>query len=109
MKTITSKFLALAIVLITMGSCMTTKTQVGTYKEQQGKEYTYDKIKQVWLFWGVIPVGRASANTPASGNCEVITKLKFVDMLITSLTGGIVSTYSIKIKAKEEVNSLENK
>lgn len=103
MKIITKRFLALAIVLITLGSCMTTKTQVGTFKEQQGREYTYAKAKQIWLFWGIIPVGRASANTPASGNCEVVTKLKFVDLLITSLTGGIVSTYSIKINAKEEI------
>jgi hypothetical protein len=102
MKIITIKFLALVFVLLTMSACMTTKTQVGTYKEQQGREYTYAKAKQIWLFWGIIPVGRASANTPASGNCEVVTKLKFVDLLITSLTGGIVSTYSIKINAKEE-------
>jgi len=83
-------------------SCMTTKTQVGTFKEQTGKEYTYDKVKQVWLFWGILPVGRSSANTPASGNCEITTKLKFVDMLIFTCTGGIVSTYSVRVKAKEE-------
>ena len=102
MKTITFKFLAIALLTLTMQSCMTTKTQVGTFREQQGNEYTYDKVKQVWLFWGIIPIGRASANTPASGNCEITTKLKLVDMIIFTCTGGIVSTYSVKVKAKEE-------
>lgn len=92
---------AVLVAVTTLTSCMTTKTQVGTFKEQPGKEYTYDKVKQVWLFWGVLPMGRASANTPASGNCEITTKLKLVDLLIMTCTGGIVTTYSVKVTAKE--------
>lgn len=108
MKRTTIKFFAIAMVAFVMGSCMTTKTQVGTYIEQPGKEYTYDKVKQVWLFWGVLPIGRASANTPASGNCEITTKLKLVDIIIFTCTGGIVSTYSVKVKAKEEATPPAN-
>ncbi len=82
-------------------SCMTTKTQVGAFKETQGKEYTYAKGKQFWVFWGVVPLGRTSVNTPANGDCEVITKFKFTDVLISGLTGGIITSYSIKVKAKK--------
>jgi hypothetical protein len=101
-------FLVLAIVLIAISSCMTTKTQVGTFREQQGEEYTYAKAKQIWLFWGLFPVGRASANTPASGNCEVVTRKNLGDVIISTLTAGIVTTYTIKINAKKEVVPTNN-
>lgn len=89
-------------VSIFLTSCMTTKTSVGAFRETQGKEYTYAKGKQVWLFWGIIPIGRTNVNTPGDGNCEVTTKFNFGDFLITGLTAGIVSTYTIKIKAKKK-------
>jgi len=40
------------IITLFMPSCMTTKTNVGAYKETEGNEYTYAKGKQIWLFWG---------------------------------------------------------
>lgn len=81
-------------------SCMTTKTSVGEFKEQVGEEYTYAKGKQLWLFWGLVPIGRTNVNTPGHGNCEIITKFKAGDVLISCLTGGIVTSYTIKVKSK---------
>lgn len=81
-------------------SCMTTKTSVGAYRDIQGNEYLYDKGKQFWLFWGIIPLGRTSVNTPRDGNCEVVTRLNFGDVLISGLTGGIVTSYTIKVNVK---------
>jgi hypothetical protein len=89
------------IITLFMPSCMTTKTNVGAYKETEGNEYTYAKGKQIWLFWGLIPMGRTSVNTPSNGNCQVVTKFNFGDVLISGLTGGIVTTYTIKVKAKK--------
>ena len=83
-------------------SCMTTKTNVGAYRETQGNEYTYGKGKQIWLFWGLLPLGRTSVNTPGDGNCQVITRFNLGDALISGLTGGIVTTYTIKVKAKKK-------
>lgn len=83
-------------------SCMTTKTSVGAYTETTGTEYTYAKGRQIWLFWGLLPLGRTDVNSPVDGNCEVITRFTFGDVLISSLTGGIVSTYTIKVKAKRK-------
>ena len=82
-----------------------TKTSVGEYPAQQGKDYTYAKGKQLWLFWGLVPIGRTNVNTPGDGNCEVITKFNFGDFLISGLTGGIVISYSIKVKAKEKATT----
>jgi len=102
MKKVKRLLLVLPITLLLMSSCMMTKTSVGAYKESVGKEYTYDKGKQMWLFWGVLPIGRTDVSTPTNGACEVITKFKFTDLLISGLTGGIVTSYSIKVKAKKQ-------
>lgn len=97
-------FLLLMTVAISsmLTSCMTTKTSVGAFKETQGNEYTYAKGKQFWLFWGILPLGRTNVNTPGDGNCEVITRFNVGDALISCLTGGIVTSYSIKVKAKKK-------
>ena len=106
MITKTIKLIAYSLLVIivstTFTSCMTTKTNVGAYRETQGNEYTYAKGKQIWLFWGIMPLGRTSVSTPGDGNCQVITRFGFVDFLISGLTGGIVTTETIKVKAKKK-------
>lgn len=96
-------FMLLVLVATSMffTSCLTTKTSVGTYTETRGQEYVYARGKQLWLFWGLVPVGRTNVNTPANGNCEVVTRFKFGDVLIGGLTGGILTSYSITVKAKK--------
>ena len=98
---ILTTLLAVVILSTTFNSCMTTKTSVGEYKEMEGKEYKYATGKQMWLFWGTMPLGRTDVSTPASGNCEIITKYTFGDVLISGLTVGIVTSYTIKVKAKK--------
>lgn len=94
------KLFLFLIIATLFTSCLTTKTNVGSFKESEGVEYTYAKGKQVWLFWGLIPIGRTNVNTPKEGNCKVITRFNFADIIISGLTGGLVTTYTIKIKAK---------
>ena len=95
------KIIAFAFIAIFVSSCMTIKTPVGTYKESTGTPYVYSKGKQVWLFWGMLPLGRTSVATPTDGSCEIITRKNFIDVLIMDLTGGIVITHTIKVKAKK--------
>ncbi len=89
-------------------SCLTTKTNVGQYTETKGTPYKYAKGKQFWLFWGFVPLGRTNVNTPSNGNCQIITKYTFGDVLIGTITGGIVSSYTIKVKAKEKIDNKSN-
>jgi hypothetical protein len=96
------KFLLTIILLSGFTSCMMTKTPVGAYLETPGKEVTFDKGKQFWLFWGVVPVGRTHVNTPSNGNCQVTTKIKLGDFIISGLTVGIVTSTSIKVEVKEQ-------
>jgi hypothetical protein len=102
MKTIKKAILFLFIisVITIMSSCMTTKTCVGTYTESPGSTYTFAKGKQIWLFWGILPVGRTNVATPTNGSCQVITRFNFVDFIISGLTAGIITTETIKIVAK---------
>ena len=95
----------LTISMTSFTSCMTTKTNVGTYKEEPGLQYTYAKGKQVWLFWGIVPLGRTNVNTPNNGDCQVVTRLNIIDFIVSGLTAGIVTTQTIKVNAKEVRNN----
>jgi hypothetical protein len=93
-------FLFISILLFST-SCLTTKTNVGMYQQKQGTEQTFEKGKQLWLFWGLVPLGRTNVATPQDGDCQVVTKFKFTDVLISGLTGGILYSYSIEVKVKK--------
>lgn len=103
LQSISTKVICAVLITSLLTSCFTTMTNVGQYKETQGQVYTYAKGKQLWLFWGLIPLGRTSVNTPADGNCRVITQLTLVDYAIIFFTGGVLASYTIKVKAKKEV------
>lgn len=85
---------------VLISSCMTTKTNVGSFRENDGNTYIYAKGKQFWLFWGILPIGRTHVNTPKDGNCQVITRFNLLDAIISGVTCGVITTYTIKIKAK---------
>lgn len=100
--------ITLVFLLLFTASCMTTKTNVGAYRETQGEIYTYAKGKQIWIFWGLLPVGRTHVNTPGDGNCQVVTRYNVADALINFLTAGFVKTYTIKINAKRKEQNNNN-
>ncbi len=100
-KAILRNALLLLMLLAITTSCLTTKTNVGMYQQKQGTEQTFEKGKQLWLFWGLVPLGRTNVATPQDGDCQVVTKFKFTDVLISGLTGGILYSYSIEVKVKK--------
>ncbi|MDG1915698.1 MAG: hypothetical protein P8I55_14050 [Crocinitomix sp.] len=95
------KVILIALMAVFVTSCMTTKTTVGDYNSDPGKEFAYDKGKQFWLFWGLVPIGRQNVDTPADGTFEMEEKFKLGDFLISGLTGGIVSSRTIKCLDKK--------
>ena len=103
MRNILLKFNKLFVVLIIAGfasSCVQTQTNVGKYTETKGTEYVYSKAKQMYIFWGIVPVGRTHTETPADGNCQVQTKFNLIDLAVTSLCLGFFGMQTIKVKAK---------
>ena len=94
----------LALLLFSQTSCLTTRTDVGNYRQMQGEKYTYAKSKQFWIFGGLIPIGRTNTATPPDKNCQIITRFNIIDFLISGLTGGIITTRTIKVVAKRPAN-----
>ncbi len=83
-----------------LSACMTTRTNVGSYKESLGTVYTYSKCKQLYVF-GAIRIGHTDANTPASGSCQVKTSINAGDALISLFTCGIIRSQTVKVLAKK--------
>ncbi len=92
-----------------LSSCMSTKTQVGRYREivkvENKDTYNYSKGKQVYFLWGFFPMGRTQVATPEHGNCQIKTRHGALDMLVTVLTGGIFSMQTIKVKAPKVLSN----
>lgn len=85
---------------VCLNSCMTTRISVGTFASDTGETYQFDRGKQCYLFWGLLPLGRTSVNTPHHGNCQIRTKFNFTDWFVTIITGGLFSMQSVRVYAK---------
>ena len=98
------------VIMLTLSSCMATRTNVGQFREmEKSKEtYTYSRGKQCYLFWGTIPLGRTKVATPQSANCQVRTYYNFYDALLSVITGGIFAMQTIKVKAIKDEGSVQS-
>ncbi len=84
-------------------SCTVTRTTIGNGPiGNQGQTETFSKGKQLYLFWGLLPLGHTSPPIPEDKNCQVKTSQNVGDALITWLTIGIVQSRTIKILTKKE-------
>ncbi len=113
-KTVLQTLIVLLVSIILLPSCMVTRTSVGNYKEKEklgAKTYLYDKGKQCYLFWGLLPLGRTNVDTPADGNCQIRTSYGFWDAFVSVITGGIFEMQTIKVRALRptENTAKENK
>ncbi len=99
-------FVTLSLMLLS--SCMATRTNVNGFeaaeKNKGAKTYNYSKAKQIYLFWGLLPIGRTSVATPF----QIRTKIRFIDYFISGITLGIVRTQTIRVKALHNNSSTPN-
>lgn len=86
----------LVLAVMSLTSCYTNRVNVAGYTSDFGEEKMYDRAKQWYLFEGLIPLGRANLKTPADGVCQVRSYYSPLDALITLITGGLVSTRTVK-------------
>lgn len=97
---------ALVLAMVAFSSCYSTKTYVGEYQEIShngtSDTYTYAKGKQLYLFGGLIPIGHTRVSTPKDGNCEVVTRVSFLDLLISGITCELITMQTIKVNAVTE-------
>lgn len=97
------KFFIIAIVAVMMTSCYTTRTYTGNFIEQTDHGDTnvmpYSKAKQWYVVGSLIPLNMKHVQTPSTGNCEVVTKTKFVDALLGECTLGLFAVRTIEVNA----------
>lgn len=100
----------LLISVIMCSSCYGTKTQVGSYREivkvEKTDTYNYSKGKQAYLFWGFLPLGRTQVATPMHGNCQVKTRMGFLDACVSLVTGGLFSMQTIKVRVPRVMSNV---
>ncbi|NCC99375.1 MAG: hypothetical protein EOL95_06675 [Bacteroidia bacterium] len=95
------KTIILLVLTVLLSSCMATRTNVNGFNEAQGQTYKYDKVKQCYLFWGLIPLGRSKAHTPDNKRpCQIRTYYSFGDAIVSSILGGLFEMQTIKVIAK---------
>ena len=86
-----------------LSSCYSTQTFVGDYQKltYNGSEnfYEYYTGKQCYLLGGLIPLGKKMSENPPLTNCEICTKQRFVDMLVSGATFRIFSMQSVTVNA----------
>jgi hypothetical protein len=82
-------------IAVTLCSCGMQKFSIG---ETSGATFNQDKRKAVYLFWGIVPIGRKqtfTAYADAKGY-EITTRYNGIDFLATLLTGGIFGMKTVK-------------
>ncbi len=89
------------VLLISVGGCMTTKTNIGLYKETEGNVSKYSKGRQLWVFWGTVSVGKTRLETPSTGSCQIVTRQNLKDIAISIVTAGFVKSQTIKVNIKK--------
>lgn len=97
---VASLIMLIAIPMLTSCRVMKTDTPVGDYRITEGKSVQYARGKQLYLFWGLVRLGKTSVATPPSGNCNVRTYETFWDRVLTSFTGGIFAIQTIQVDVK---------
>ncbi len=60
----------------------------------------YSEVKNVYLFWGLLPISTGQPPLPATGNYTIETSTQFEDGLIYILTDGIFGMRTVKILVK---------
>lgn len=110
------KILFLIISALMFSSCFTTHNYVGKYAEMTDFGRTNDTLfaqtKQCYVVGGLVPLGQKKVSAPKT-NCDIQTKMTFVDALISGCTFGFFLRQTISVKSVVDPNlrpeHIENK
>lgn len=98
MKRLTAIILVVVTLLCT--SCLTTSISGPGYDNSQGQSFRYDKRKQCYLLWGLIPLGHPQPNVPGDKPFKIRTYMNFGDWCASFFTAGIFSMQTLRVTAK---------
>lgn len=101
-----TNYLLLLIFIMIFGSCATHVQRLSIYNGPVGnhpsKTDTYSRSKQLYMFWGLLPLGWSQASTPTDKGFQVKTYKGFWDNVIGVISVGIVSSRSTKVIVYED-------
>lgn len=99
MKTLSIKSIALLLfIALVTPSCMTTEVIVG---DKPDKTEKHDQTKQFWLFWGLLRLGDSQPDVPEGQDMIIKEKFRFLDFVISGLTGGIITARTIIVEVEK--------
>lgn len=90
-----------------LSSCFVSRVDVGSngnkFATTQDKAtIIYSKTKNVYLFWGLLPISNQQPPTPPGCNYTVETRTDLFDVLLFALTDGIFGMQTVKILVKSK-------
>src|SRR5579863_5893854 len=88
--------------ILSLNSCFVNRTTVADGPIGKEKSIKYAKAKQMYLFWGLVPIGQAQPRTPVECGYQVKSVFNFWDMLVSTITGGIFDLRTVKILVRKE-------
>ena len=93
-------FFAAVLIAVILSSCGMQKFYIG---ETSGQTFNQDKRKCMHLFWGIVPIGRKQSfpSYADAKGYEITTRFSLVDYVISGLTGGIVTSKTVKFEPKK--------
>ena len=113
MKKLSRLFLMITFSIVLFSSCATHVQRLSVNNGPAGKHpsktETYSRSKQLYIFWGLLPLGWSQPSTPTDKGYQVKTYKGFWDNVIGTITVGIVSSRSSKILIYEEKHDPNNK
>jgi len=92
---------SIALLTIFLSSCTVQRHVIGdgpVTKDEVGSVYSSDR--NLYLFYGIIPLNRPNSRIPVDGNYQIKTCHSFVDGLISGVTCGIITSRTTKILVK---------
>jgi ribosomal protein L35AE/L33A len=75
----------------------------------KGKTKIHSRAKQMYLFWGLVPLGRPEPHRPSDNNYQIKTGANVGDAILSTITLGVVQWRTIRILVHDEEKVNPNK
>jgi len=93
----------LIVISTTLSSCFVTRTTIGNGPiNKEDTTVIYSKSKQYYLFFGFAALNKSQPKLPIEPNYQIISYMGFSDVLLTTITFGIIDVRTTKVLIKNK-------
>ncbi|HTA81695.1 MAG TPA: hypothetical protein VK783_02095 [Bacteroidia bacterium] len=86
-----------------LSSCYVSRTTVGNGpKNKEDTTATYSRARQYYLFIGLATLNKAEPKKPDEPNYEIVSYMSLLDVAITGVTFGILSSRTTQVLVKKK-------